>query len=251
MLPVRARAFVIGACTIGLLLTFSSAPIQSVILGLALIGYDRCLPQFPFRWTLLLASGVVGLLVIFSVTNSPISYINEHLIFDPSSGWYRVWEWQTAGAIVNQHPWVGIAFSWELIAEQAGIVNSIDSLWLYMALIYGYPGAILLGLSFVSSAWHSTSRHGVSPEERKLGAALGILVFLVIFLGFTVHFWATIWILIGLLIGLRAHLSAIAASRSIGSSNCCPGNGGQRLAVAADAVRFNIAVKASSPVGTR
>jgi hypothetical protein len=212
---IRARAFKILACSVGLIASISSAPMQSAFMGICLTIYDRTLVQFRLRWLLLNSAAALAFFVILLTVNSPINFINEHLIFDSSSGWYRVWEWQTALEVLNQSPWFGIAYSWSLIAERTGVVDSIDSLWLYTALTYGYPGGILLGLTFISAALCRTSgpKVNLTAQESKLGKTITIIIFLVIFLGFTVHFWASAWIFISLLTGVKAHLGALGTER--------------------------------------
>ena len=153
------------------------------------------------------------MLAIFAVSNSPIGFINAHLLFDPSSGYYRVWEWQIATDALSRSPWFGIAYGWPALAEQAGAVPSIDSIWLATALTYGYPCSYLLGLSFISAAFCRTSglKINLTMAESRLGTTLTIVIFLILFLGFTVHFWGSAAIFISLLVGVKAHLGALGA----------------------------------------
>ena len=97
------------------------------------------------------------------------------------------------------------------------VFQSIDSLWLYLALVYGIPGAVLVGLSMVGAAFYPASGRGVNltMEESKLATTLGILIAVVVLLGFTVDFWGTSWMLVGLLVGVRAHLADLGSHRAV------------------------------------
>lgn len=211
--PIRARSFKILACAFGLVASISSAPIQSALIGIFLLAYDRMLAKFQFRWHALIGAAMLGAAAIFIANHNPIGFINEHFTFEPSSGWYREWEWITATAALNQSPWFGIAYAWPSIAEQTGAVSSIDSLWLATALTYGYPCCFLLLLSFISVAFYRTRgpEINLTASESKLGTALTITMVLVIFLGFTVDLWASGWVFISILAGVKAHLAALGA----------------------------------------
>jgi hypothetical protein len=153
--------------------------------------------------------------LLSELADSLIGFVNTHLIFDQASGWYRVWEWQTAGDALATSPWLGIAYEWTSFAEKVGILQSIDSLWLATALTHGIPGAILLGLSIVSVTFSAVSGPNVNLTaiETRIGITLGIMTLLIIYLSFTVDFWASAWIFISLLVGLRAHIGALGARR--------------------------------------
>jgi hypothetical protein len=206
--PIRRRLFVIAACGVGLLLSFSSGPIQACVLGVGLILYDRLYPRFKQRWTLLIALAVSAVAGAFMVSGSPISYIANSLTFDPSSAWARQFEWQNATMVLAESPWVGVGFfQWPEIAKQLGTFESVDSLWLALALGYGLPGAVLVAASVLSAACAQTRENGVDETSERetsgLHTLLSILLVLTIYLGFTVDYWAALWVFIGVLMGLR------------------------------------------------
>jgi hypothetical protein len=89
------------------------------------------------------------------------------------------------------------------------VQTSIDSLWLYLALVYGIPGAVLVGLSLISATCYATTGRGVNltADEAKMATTLSVIIIVIALLGFTVDLWESTLILIGLLAGLRAHFA--------------------------------------------
>lgn len=210
-LPLRARAFTMVASAIGLFVSLSSAPIQAAIMGFGLLVYNRVLTSFRLRWITLIGLAAAAIAISFSVMNSPLGFINDHMLLDPESGYIREYEWATVGLYVEQSPWLGIGFGWGEIAEQIGTFASIDSLWLGKALVYGIPASVLIALSLAGSVSLPAEGPGVclTSLEARLATTLGIIMFLFLFLGFTVYFWGSVWVLTGLLCGVRAHLGEL------------------------------------------
>jgi len=219
--PIRFRFAAASACGLGVLIALSSAPFQASLLGLALLGYSKISRRVPFRWFGLIGLGAAGLGAAFLVSDAPWGFIVSHLIYDPQSGYYRIWTWSQVIEAVAKSPWLGRGFGpWFDIAS-----HSFDSLWLVTAMTSGLPGAALLALSMLGAAVLPTRGANVqlTPAESNLGTTLGILIFLTIFVTFTVHVWGTDWVLIGLLLGVRAHLGELGDIRSF-SSRARPGD---------------------------
>jgi hypothetical protein len=215
--PIPAKSLTIAACGLGVMLSLSGAPIQAAILGLGLLAYDRILAHFRSRWSLLIGFAALGIGALYAVSSSPLAFILTHLLFDSNSYWTRVYQWNTVGDIVLSYPWFGIGFNLRGVAlgTSSFIFGSVDSLWLNLALVYGIPGAILVGLSMVGTVCYPASGRGVNltMEESKLATTLGVLIALVILVGFTVDFWEASWMLTGLLVGVRAHLADLGLQR--------------------------------------
>jgi len=209
--PVKGRYLVMISCFLGALFSFSSAPIQCIILGFCLKGYNRIFISNPFRWLVLIGAGVLAIISAFLFSNSPVGFVVSNLIFSSDSGYYRVWTWDRVIYFVSQSPWYGLGYG-ELPED---LNHSIDSLWLVLAIRAGVPGAVLAALSLIGAASLPTSGRKIdlAPAEKKLGTILGILIFLTLFVSFTVDLWGPTWILTGLLIGMRAHLGELGHLR--------------------------------------
>jgi hypothetical protein len=206
---IALRWFSIVFCTVGVLIAFSSAAQQSVFMGLGLMAYGRLLVAVRGRWVLLIGSVAICIGGLFLLVGSPFVTLIKATALDPSTGYYRLYIWNSLGPIILDRPYFGIPP--ELSAQV--YKGTVDSLWLVLSLLYGIPCAVLTGLAMIT-ACSSVERGGnrlLTREEARLAMVLSIVIFLAIFGGFTVHFWGSTWILIGLLVGLRAHLGELAA----------------------------------------
>jgi hypothetical protein len=218
--PIRWRLFVMISCSLGAIFSFSSAPIQCILMGLALLIYNRMMKGVPFRWLTLIAIGSIAIILAFMISNSPVGFIVSHLIFSPSSGWYRVWTWDRVIYYVSQSPWYGLGFG----VQPDDINHSIDSLWLVLAIHYGLPGVVLIALSIIGAAFVPTrsGKRELTSAERRLATTIGIVIFLTIFIAFTVDFWGISWILVSLIMGIGAHLGELGRLRTV-SARSAPG----------------------------
>jgi hypothetical protein len=207
--PIRARKFTIVASSVGAISALSSAPIQGIFMGLALLIYNRILAGVRLRWFGLVGLTAAAIVLVFTISDAPFGFIFRHLIADPESGYFRLYTWQVGGDALAQSPWFGLGFEFPKDYE---IPASIDSVWLKSALMFGIPGSVLIALSIIGAASLPTSgpRARLTSAESKLGTILGILIFLILFWGATVHFWGTDWILVAVLTGLRAHLGELS-----------------------------------------
>lgn len=82
-LPVRPKRVTMICCAVGAFASLSSAPLQAIILGFALLSYNRMFEQLQFRWTLLICIGLMIVAATFVVSRSPIGFVISHLIYDP------------------------------------------------------------------------------------------------------------------------------------------------------------------------
>ena len=206
--PIRGRWLSAIGSGLGTFLSLSSAPIQVAVLGVSLLMYNRMLLSVKVRWAALTTLLAAAFTILFLIANHPFGFIFDHLTFDPETGYFRMYAWQTAGEALNQSPWFGLGW---IIPDVYGIPGTVDSIWLVWALNFGIPGSILLGLSMLGamSLPRNSSRALLTTAELKLRTTLSIIIFLIVFLGFTVHFFGTSWILIPVLVGVRAHLAEL------------------------------------------
>jgi hypothetical protein len=206
---IALRPFCIAFCAVGVVIAFSSASQQSVIMGFGLMAYGRLTAAMPGRWMLLIGLTIASCAVVFLSVGSPFVVIIKAITLDPSTGYFRLYIWNSLGPLILDNPYFGVP------QQLSGQVykGTIDSLWLVLSLLYGIPCAVFIGLAMIGACSRPTSgpRALLTYSESRLGMALSIVIFLAIFAGFTVHFWGSTWILIGLLVGLRAHLGELAA----------------------------------------
>ncbi len=206
------RAALIACQAAGAIVSVSSAPIMGLMLGLLCLLYGRLTPSWTPRWRWLIGSAAVGMCCVAVILPNPFGFLIGHLTIDPSTGYYRLLEWQVAGSDLLGSPWFGLGLSDDWVRPD-WMPPSIDSLWLRSAMSFGIPGSCLIATCLLGACWRRVDvpRASLTPEERRLGTTLSILLFLYLFQGFTVHFWGATWILMGLFAGMRAHLGALGS----------------------------------------
>jgi hypothetical protein len=228
--PIRSRRLIVLACSLGAFFAFSSAPLQAVVIGVGLLVCGRVLTPLPHKWLVMIGLGVLGISIIFFIFKDPVGVIVRHLIFDPESGYYRIWTWDLVTAGVSGSPWFGLGYPpYPNVFDEFDTNHSIDSLWLVLAIEGGVPAAILVALSMIGTATFPTEGPGVglTLAESKLGTTLGIVIFLLFFLSFTVHFWGITWMLGGLLMGVRAHIGELGRVAGVAARREGRGKRGQ------------------------
>ena len=182
---IEFRKFCIAWCAVGMIAALSSAPVQGFLIGVGLLIYDRIFWRLSFKWLILLAlcAGTVGAVSLSG--HSVLHFIITNLIYDPMSGYDRIWTWAWVSRAVDQSPLFGLGFG--PYPDDLNISHSIDALWLVLALDFGLPGAILIGLSLIGGATLPVSSRQIdlSPEEKKLGVVLGIVISVILFMSIT------------------------------------------------------------------
>src|ERR1700693_3770394 len=183
--PARLRLPLRVACGLGAIFAFSSAPLQAIVMGLSLVVYDRAMRHVSARWVIIKCVSAFGILTLMLVSDAPFSFLIRHLLFDPSSGYYRLYSWTVTGAAIELSPWTGLGFG--PYDNYLDLTPSADSVWLVSALNYGIPGAILLALAMVGATSVRVSGRGIylNRDESKIGTMLSIVIFLTLFIGFT------------------------------------------------------------------
>jgi O-antigen ligase len=209
----RVLCFV--GCGTGLFLSLSSAPWLAGTVGLGCLIYRRAARAIAHRWLLLIAGGALMVGAIFNVAKNPFGFIFTYLTLDATTAYFRLLIWQYAGWDLWQSPIFGIGLLTDWLRPD-WMPDSVDSLWLRAAMLYGIPGSVLMGLSLISASSRTvrlTPRNATRIGERdvRLAEGLGITVFLTIFLGFTVHYWGICNLILSLLVGIRATLGQLAA----------------------------------------
>ena len=207
---IQWKKFCIFGCLIGVLTAGSTAPLQVVVIGGALLCYSRMFSGLRSKWVLLWAAIVTGSAVIFVSTDTPFGHLIELFTIDPMTAYYRLYIWRSVGPAILENP------LFTIIAGEYDYTGSIDSVWLVLSLEYGMVCAILTALSMFGSCQRQT-RIGVTSlteVEKDIARTTSILILLSMFMGLTVHLWGASWVLVSLLVGLRANLGEAAALKA-------------------------------------
>lgn len=215
MFPSRFFGWAIaGIALVGLWITQARAPLLGYFIAFALALFYVFTKGFTARWKLLGLLVAIVLMAVFLFSGSPIATLMKLGGISPEAAWYRQAIWDTAVPIVAQSPifGIGVTEDWDWQANSALVGTSVDAFWLRAAMMYGIPGAVLIFLTMASASWLGPVDRSpyLSPSERRLSVALGIVTTIVIFLGFTVHYWGACWILSGIFPAIRANLAEAA-----------------------------------------
>ena len=198
------RVRMIGcAAALGSIFTVSSTAMMGVALAAAFVAIDVVqrrikLPLWP------LAAAYLGLMVlVISVVSESgvISFLIRNLTFDTGSGYYRLWIWEYAGAEAMANPLFGIGLR-DWVRPIGMNSDSVDSYWLIMAMVHGFPALVSLALvmigTMVAVLRTQKYRHAADADAAK---AVIVFIGIAIFSGFTVHFWESIGSWMMLVIG--------------------------------------------------
>jgi O-antigen ligase len=209
------RVFCGLGCAIGLVGSFSSAPLFALVGAGALVIYGR-VAVFPGRWFLIATVAIVAFLLLVLLHPAPFGWLFGHFLLNAQTGNYRLLIWQFGGDVVLASPITGMGLVAPYASRPQWMSATVDSIWLLSAMQFGIPGSVLIALSMVSACWAPAGRadqngNSAHVDERRLAGSLSVIIFLTIFLGFTVHFWGTSWILMGLIAGMRANFAQHSA----------------------------------------
>jgi hypothetical protein len=212
---MASRFMGLALCTLGVLLTVSSAPLLALLLAIGIMVYDRLFRTVPSRWRLLLWSIAAVILLLVIVRDDPVRTLIRHLTLDPQTAYYRLLIWDYAGAEALNSPLVGIGHrEWARLDWMSG---SVDTIWLSLALTFGIPCSLLLGGTLLASMRQpgpQVPAGCVDPYLVGMRQALSMVLCLAITIGFTVHLWGVMWTLLGSLAGLRMTLGEMCAAEA-------------------------------------
>lgn len=197
------RVFWVGICFTGCFCSLSAAPFLSFFIIVSLYAYDQLLRRSPIRWTALWVTVIVFITLIFLITDHPIGWIISHMTLDPVSGYYRLLIWNLALPKISLAPFTGYSFE---SLNQDILDNTIDCVWLVLALRFGIPMIALLFLTNVAACLPTAEGRKSYGSTYMHEMRLAFTIVLVMFMlnGLTVHYWNYIWIFWGLCVGVRA-----------------------------------------------
>ena len=143
------RISYVGISLIGCAVTLSSAALISALIAISAYIYDRIMRQFPWRWAAFWGVILAFFVALFLTSNRPFGWLISHLTLDPQTGYFRLLIWDAGLAQIDQAPWAGAAF----VFKSEILNNSVDLVWLLLALRFGIPASILLLLTNIAAFW--------------------------------------------------------------------------------------------------
>jgi hypothetical protein len=202
---VRKLILFVSISLLGSILSWSSSSLMGFSIVMAAYCYNRLMRGFAMRWLLFwLIAGAISL-SFFMASNNPMGWILSHLTLDPESGYYRLMIWDAVFSKMPESPIFGFGFN---LFDNWILDNTVDSVWLVLALRFGEPVVILLLMSNIASVLPTGFRPDGEFAKYMLNMCTGLTLVLVIFMfvGLTVHFWNFMWIFWGICLGVRGSL---------------------------------------------
>jgi hypothetical protein len=204
------RTLWVGLSLLGCALSLSSGPIMGFGIVTALFLYDRVLKRNSWRWKALVTVIVGFLLMLFLVSNDPVSWLLVHMTFNPQTGFVRLGQWDATLPLIESSPLIGHGF---IDFGKSIYIVSIDNIWLVEALHYGLPAAILLLLTMLSPFFTRRKLTISDPSKSDVRTGFSIAIVVMGIIGLTVHFWDAPWLFLSLCMGIRASLAEYESNR--------------------------------------
>jgi hypothetical protein len=195
------RLFLSGLATGLTFSSLSAAPLQSVTLQFAMIGWGWVTRNA--WWTLVILTAI-GYVVVDALSNrTPVMIMIDYLTFSAHNAWIRIHIWNFGTAEVWRNPIFGIGLGdWQ---RPSWLPSSVDNFWLVVAMRYGLPGFLLLALAIATNLFSIIRRS--LPDELAhyrvayVIAAIGLFMTLV-----TVHVWGATSVFVMFYIGAGSWL---------------------------------------------
>jgi len=198
-------AFIGGATMLGL----SSAPLLSIGLQCAMLGWERLTRGIAQRTPLTLAI-IAGLYIGASVVSnrSPANLIATGMTFDAATGFYRLQIWEHGLANVWANPVLGIGLAeWDRPAWMAS--STVDTFWLVTAMRGGIPGFLILVCAILLIGRAVVVR-GIKNRDKgikQLATGWMMSLIAVCLIACTVHYWNVLNAFFFFFIGLGGWLA--------------------------------------------
>lgn len=198
---------------IGAVFSFSSAAFLGIAMFVSLAVYDRIRKVVTFlNWPIFIATAIAILTVLQLVSKNGLIAILIRYTLNPSSGYYRLLIWEYGSRSVANYPLFGIGY-----AQFKGLpwmTNSVDTIWLSLAIRHGLPVPLLLGLAVVlaiAGLALQASRDPTVNADTRIGLAIALTMLFV--LGFTVSFFGGLLIWFVMVLGIGTTFGALASPK--------------------------------------
>jgi hypothetical protein len=183
--------------------TVSSGPMISVGLQLAMTFWDRVLGFLKWRWYLLIAIGLAGLVFVRLASQFHLlDFIIQNFMFNPQTADGRLIILEYGGAEIARNPLFGIGLNdWIRPWYKK---PSVDNFWLGHAMRYGIPAVLFLVGAIALSFWRISMQSTL--DRRASSYRTGYLITLaglVVTLG-TVYIWGATSVFVMIYVGAGA-----------------------------------------------
>jgi len=194
-------------------LSLSTGPFLAVAVQFALIAWRQFAMGLKRKFTTLVLGTAGGLAVLWVVLGqNPLIYVLRYLLLDAQTGYVRLWQWEVGIQNMKSRPLLGTGLlEFDVPPRFHWLINSIDSLWLYVGIMFGAAALAILVLAFmwiiVDLEW--ADRVAERLEHRQLVRALTVTLLATGVVAVTVHFWHAVYVYWFFLLGCGTTLSRL------------------------------------------
>jgi hypothetical protein len=181
-------------------LSLSSGPLAALAVETLLMLWNWGLGRVKFRWKLLIALMAVAVVMIELFAKRPLpNILFSAFAFEANSAFFRILIWDFGTLSALNHPWFGVGHGeWD---RPAWMASSIDMFWLYNAVVYGIPAAVLMLLAFFAVFIPVGLLKNLDDRLYQYRAAFLISLTSLFLMGWMVHFWNATFVLFVFLLG--------------------------------------------------
>lgn len=211
-------------------LSMSSGPLTALLVQIVLLTWNGLLAGVKERWKLFWAVMLAGYTIVAIGSNQSVfQFAFTYFSFSPTNAYFRVLIWDHGSASALNHPFFGTGMAdWE---RPEWMPPSIDMFWLYNAIVYGIPAALVMLAAFLS-IFVRVSVKPASADPKLMAYRMAYIASMAGFfcVGWTVHFWNATYVLFLFTLGSGVWLLETDRGQTSGRHGPQPANGrGTRL----------------------
>lgn len=213
--PVRrwTRSGTIAAATF---FSLSSGPLSALVVQGLLIAWEWFLRDLRYRWHILSGFFATLYLGISVLSNQSVfEFYVHYFAFSQDTGWDRIRIWHYGWLSVFNHPLFGIGYNEYQRPEW--MEPSIDMFWLINFVRFGYPGGILMVLTFGFVFLTTALKKGLNVQQDGYRKAYLFSMIGIFTVGWTVHFWNAPYLLIMFYLGSASWMLDIEPGETTGA----------------------------------
>ncbi|WP_298174547.1 hypothetical protein [Novosphingobium sp.] len=183
----RMIGIMAAACSLG---TVSSSAVIALFLAGGLVGYEYLGAQLNFlRWrTLVVGTALIATGLQLMTQGGIVGIVVNFMTLDKWTAYYRTLVWKYGVMNVAMHPLFGLGSQDWL--RPAWMPGSIDNYWLYIAMSYGVPEALLrISLPVIVAFTAGWGMAALNRSDRRVLLSYSITIIILTLMAFTVSYW--------------------------------------------------------------
>lgn len=208
----------IAAIAGGVFFSLSSGPMLAFVAQGLLIVWEQLTRRLPNRFSILAILFVLMYVAIDILSNrTPFVVMASYLSLNAGTATGRAIIWEVGMENVAKNPIFGLGLNdWERWDRLA--TSSMDAFWLFLAVFYGLPGALLM-VTAVLILIVRLGRAKLSLEDSRCRMGWMISIIGLSIAGTGVHYWGQIYVWFMFLLGSSAWMLEQSPSRAVAAES--------------------------------